>query len=347
MKKHVVTIAEEEFVKHYSDAAWFCEVPVLDLNFIGKFALSKLTRETGVKVILSGEGSDEQFAGYGNLLADFLREMDYAWPKRDLPEDYRIQRLAEEERPNSNQDSLSNIRQPDPPSAAFARKQVNNVGMINISAFMHINGQLADWPRKEFGYADPRTVVVHNSLTGTVRSKINTKWHPLHSALYVWQKIYLANILLTTLGDRVEMSHSIEGRQPYLDHHLTEYVNKLPPTMKLRWDPTTKTFNEKWILKEAAKPFITEELYKRRKHPFSAPVKYQKDGPLQRYFESIMTRENVENIGFLEWNKCKGLIREAFVEKNSVQMRKLFLVTQFIEIGKRFGVKKAVPEYTI
>lgn len=69
----------------------------------------------------------------------------------------------------------------------------------------------------------------------------------------------LSNVLLSGLGDRVEMAHSVEGLQPFLDHHLVEYVTKLPPSLKLKWDPETQTFNEKWILKEAAKPFITEE----------------------------------------------------------------------------------------
>lgn len=69
----------------------------------------------------------------------------------------------------------------------------------------------------------------------------------------------LANVLLTALGDRVEMAYSVEGRQPFLDHHVFDYVMKLPPSVKLRWDPATQSFNEKWILKEAAKPFITEE----------------------------------------------------------------------------------------
>ena len=62
------------------------------------------------------------------------------------------------------------------------------------------------------------------------------------------------------------MAHSIEARTPFLDHHLTEYVNGLPPSGKIRWDAEEERFVEKWILREASKPFITEELYKRKKH---------------------------------------------------------------------------------
>lgn len=105
-----------------------------------------------------------------------------------------------------------------------------------------------------------------NSLDGHARDKINTKWHPLHSGLYLYQKAPLSGILLTNLGDRTEMAHSLEVRTPFLDHHLTEYVNGLPPSLKIKWDSETKTFTEKWVLREAMKPFITEEMYKRTKH---------------------------------------------------------------------------------
>ncbi|KAF9735516.1 asparagine synthase [Paraphaeosphaeria minitans] len=351
VKKHIVRMTEEEFVKNYSDAAWFCEHPLSDLNFIAKVALSRITRENGVKVILTGEGSDEQFAGYGQLLADFLREPDLSWTSRSLPRlpnDLRLKLLAEEEQSKGgDQKTIKNFRIADPPSAAYARKQINNVGIISMTSLMNAQPLLSPWAQQEFGTQDPRVVGVHNLLTGTVRKKMQLKWHTLHSALYIWQKFFLQNILLTALGDRVEMANSIEGRQPFLDHNLTEYVNGLPPSVKLRYDPETQSLNEKWILKEAAKPFITEELYNRRKHPFSAPVTYPVDGPLHRYIGSLMTKENIEQLGFLEWEKCKYLVEDGFVHKNAVEMRKLFMISQLVELQRRFGVKRAEPEYAL
>ncbi|KAL1612970.1 hypothetical protein SLS60_001201 [Paraconiothyrium brasiliense] len=351
VKKHVVRMTEEEFVKNYSDAAWFCEHPLIDLNFIGKVALSRLTREHGVKVILTGEGSDEQFAGYGQLLADFLREPDQSWSSRSLPrlpEDLRVKLLEEEERGNGgDQKTIKNFRTVDPPSAIYAKKQINNVNIISMTAFMTAESLLSSWAHEEFGTQDPRVVGVHNLISGTVRKKIQFKWLVLPQYQYIWQKVFLQNILLTALGDRVEMANSIEGRQPFLDHDLTAYVNSLPPSVKFRYDPGTQSLNEKWILKEAAKPFITEELYKRRKHPFSAPVTYPADGPLHQYIGSLMTKENIEQLGFLEWEKCKTLVEDGFVHKNAVQMRKLFMVSQLVEISRRFGVKRATPDYAI
>lgn len=74
---------------------------------------------------------------------------------------------------------------------------------------------------------------------------------------------------------------------------------------------------------------------------------YAVDGPLHRYLGSLMIRENVEQLGFLDWEKCRTLLEDGFVNKNAVQMRKLFMVTQLVEMSKRFGVKRAAPEYAL
>jgi asparagine synthase (glutamine-hydrolysing) len=73
------------------------------------------------------------------------------------------------------------------------------------------------------------------------------------------------------MGDRMEMAHSIEGRPPFFDHVLTRFCNRLPPSLKLRYDPAARRLVEKWILREAARPYITDELYRRTKHPSRRP----------------------------------------------------------------------------
>ena len=63
----------------------------------------------------------------------------------------------------------------------------------------------------------------------------------------------------------MEMAHSIEGRVPFLDHHVVEYLGRVPVTLKING------MLEKYLLREAAKPVITETIYRRQKHPFSSP----------------------------------------------------------------------------
>ena len=116
-----------------------------------------------------------------------------------------------------------------------------------------------------YGSCSPYLTLAENA-SERARELMRTKWHPLHSALYSWYKTNLPNLLLTCIGDRTEMSHSIEGRTPFLDHHLVEYVNGIPPSLKIKYDSSDDGFIEKWVLREASKPFITQELYKRKKH---------------------------------------------------------------------------------
>lgn len=169
------------------------------------------------------------------------------------------------------------------------------------------------------------------------------KWHPLHSAQYLWNKTALPNLLLTNLSDRTEMSHSIEGRVPFLDHHLMEYVNSLPPSMKIRYDPDTDTLTEKWVLRQASRPFITKELYTRKKHPYSAPNLWPAGGEMHRLMMRLVTEENVTGLGFVDWEGVEGWVERAFERQDQVLLRSVFGIAQWVVLGKRFGIPRAEP----
>lgn len=71
---------EATLADNFEDAAYHVEYHNMDLNFVGKFVLSTVPRENGFKVVLTGEGSDEHFAGYPIFVGDLLREPDLALP---------------------------------------------------------------------------------------------------------------------------------------------------------------------------------------------------------------------------------------------------------------------------
>ena len=169
-------------------------------------------------------------------------------------------------------------------------------------------------------------------------------------------------MLLSCLGDRTEMAHSIEARTPFLDHHLAEYVNSLPPSVKLAYTPPSsddvdgadhgpvwrasgkalQSLTAKWILREAVRPYITDELYRRKKHPFLAPTKWPRDGPLYHMFEKLLTREAVEQLGFVDYAVVADALRDGFGDDaKSTAFRTLAYVGAWVTLSKRFGVKKA------
>lgn len=273
-------MGEAELAAYFEDATYHCEHHMPDLNYIGKFALSEVPREVGFKVVLTGEGSDENFAGYNpTYLPDYLREPDVSWPANPLPEEKR-ERLREEmealaER-NYKAIGMDCVRT----ETSVAERMLNG---IKTPAYMTAWGfdVCAPWTYDVHGIFDPRLTVA-NDVDGRTRDTMMNKWHPLNSAMYVWSKGHLANSFLSCLGDRTEMAHSLEARTPFLDHHLTEYVNGLPPSVKIRWDEKDQRFVEKWILREASKPFITKELYERKKHR-ELPQALQKSSCCLRY----------------------------------------------------------------
>ncbi|KAL0489540.1 asparagine synthase [Acrasis kona] len=328
---------EEELAKNFKEATYHIEHHNMDLNFIGKYALSQVTYEHGYRVVLTGEGSDEHFAGYPLYLPDFLREEDKSWPQLTCGQD-RNKLYADAEASISNYYTSvgadGSNRLP-----CKASRQLNNISTpASMAAFQF--SAFDPWVKEVYGTCLPLDTI-SNNIDGRTKVLMQEKWHPLHSAMYSWTKGHLANIFLSCLGDRVEMAHSVEARPPFLDHKLTEYVNNLPPSLKVHYNPETKKFTEKWILREAAKPFITDEIYSRAKHPYSAPVMWPEGGPLHKLFEELLTKENVDQLGFLDWSKVKNYVDDAFLNKNFKSFRQCVIVAQWIVLGQRFGVKRA------
>lgn len=258
-KKHM---NELEIAKRFEDATWHCEHHNGDLNYVAKFALSELPRELGYKVVLTGEGSDEIFSGYKMFQSDYLREPDTSWPLYSQLSDAkrREKRLSLlNALRHSYRDMGANRAQPTPEAAL---RMVNYATTATSLISSTTSRLLSDWTSC-YGLCDPKLMIA-NSISVDTLQKLQ-EWHPLHAAMYIWSKGYLQNILLTCLGDRTEMAHSIEARTPFLDHKLTQFAYGLPPAVKIMWNEGNDELIEKWVLREAVRPFITEEIYTRTK----------------------------------------------------------------------------------
>lgn len=337
VKKHM---DEQGLAERFEDATYHCEHHNHDLNFVGKYALSEAPHENKCKVVLTGEGADEQFAGYPLYIPDFLREPDLAWPGEESPPEHLRQKLyANFEKHIA--DSYSSIgADASNRGPSLARRQLNNITTpASMAAFQLPSKFFAHWTRC-YTSATPLDTIANN-VDGRVLDLIKNSWHPLHSALYVWTKGHLTNNFLSCLGDRTEMAHSIEARPPFLDHELAEYVNNLPPSVKFRWDPSCRTITEKWILREAVKPFVTDEIYRRSKHPYTAPATWPAGGALHKLLERLVTQENVDMLGFLDWDNVNGLVGMAFLERDVAAFRQALIIAEWVVISQRFGVEKA------
>ncbi|KAK4610873.1 Amidase chry2 [Fulvia fulva] len=330
VKVYKQVMDEEAFASRFEVATWHCEHHNPDLNFIGKFALSELPREHGFKVVLTGEGADEIFTGYDVFKPDFLREPDFTTPMR-MPESERSRLFAK-----SEAEAMQHYASIGAGVTPKAQRKLNLNILASMAAFVPdvFDDRLAaSHPR------NPQDVLA-SSVPLLVLEKAQKVRHPVNTAQYIWAKHHLSNQFLSCLGDRTEMAHSIEGRMPFLDHHLTEYVNNLPPSVKMRYTGGDN-FTAKWILREAMKPFLTPELYSCVKHPYSAPLAYEVGGPLYKLLNELISEENVKSLGFVSWDKVRDLTRGAFEGKEASAARLAFVVAQWVVLHRRFGVLTA------
>ncbi|KAL4746690.1 hypothetical protein BDW72DRAFT_210209 [Aspergillus terricola var. indicus] len=327
-KLYPVTLTEKEIASRFEDTVWYTEAPIPDVNGMGRVAVGELAHSHGKKIILTGEGSDEHFGGYPDMLSKMFIEPDLSWhpPPFEMPNSSEVFEAGREAIPSSV-DTLMSTKRMLNNSSIFAR--VNSFYTLPFASWI-----------AERAEPDPETAFAKH-LGAQTLSNISEKWHPLNSASYQWTKSILANYILRYIGDGADMVHRIETRPPFLDHDVTEYANRIPPSLKIRYDPVKKVLREKYILREAMRPFITDEVMNRTKRAYLGPSNYRENGPLHRVVRRLLTEDNVKELGFVDWNRLQEHIVKGFRDGDPSCFRSSLFVAQLVVLSQRFGVKVA------
>ncbi|KAL4805873.1 hypothetical protein BDV18DRAFT_14181 [Aspergillus unguis] len=325
---HPVTMTEDEIAARLEDTVWFTETPIPDVNGMGRVAVGELAHSHGKKVILTGEGSDEHFGGYPDMLSKMFLEPDLSWPPFPF------------EMPDSSKE-FEEGREAIPPavdSPASTKRMLNNSSVFaRVNSFYNL--PFAQWTAKHAEW-DLETIFAEH-FGAQILSYIAEKWHPLHSASYQWTKSIMVNYILRYIGDGADMVHQIETRPPFLDHHVTEFANQIPPSLKIRYDPVNKVLREKYILREAVRPFVTEEIMNRTKRAYLGPSTFKEGGPLHQSVKRLLTEENVKRLGFVDWDQLQGHIVKGFHDGDQRCFRSTLFVAQLVVLSQRFGVRTA------
>jgi len=255
---HPIPIRQSDLADHFADAIWQTETLCFNAHGVAKYLLSRAVRDAGYKVVLTGEGSDEILAGYPPFRRDMLL---YNTQGQD-PE--VVQQLLEQMWASNTVSRGFLQADGEEPMLASVRRALGFVpAMLEgpAAAATRLRSLFASEFAAEFAERDPYRVFLNNlDVAGQMIGR-----EPLNQSLYLWSKSSLPSYILSVLGDRMEMAHSVEGRLPFLDHHVVELVRDLPITQKIRG------MTEKYVLREAAKPVLTATVYGRQKHPFLAP----------------------------------------------------------------------------
>jgi asparagine synthase (glutamine-hydrolysing) len=282
-----VDIHSEDLADHFSEAIYHAERPIANAHAIAKFLLSRAVRDSGIKVVLTGEGSDEIFAGYPHFRRDLIL---YGGNGHDPGAKAHL--LAELEAANR---VSAGLLMPQGSTAFDSVKRVLGFVPSNLETWGQIGQGLlrvtSDEFRHEFATRDTFRVMlecldVERQIAGR---------HPVNQALYIWGKTMLPNYILSNLGDRMEMAHSVEGRLPFLDHHVVEQAARMPVSMKI------KGTTEKYVLREAARPVLIDAVYTRQKHPFmSPPATIQTSGRLYTFLQDTLRSDALDGPGIYD-----------------------------------------------
>ena len=280
---HPIPIGSRDLVNAYSDAVWHAETVFLNGHGVAKFLLSRAVRDAGIKVVFTGEGADEMLGGYPPFRRDVLlynNEGQDAQTVRDM--------LAKMHESNK---ATRGLLTSDAEPAAELELVRRRLGWVPswIEVFADMGKRTTALFRGEFresvGDMNPYDVALSRlPIDDRVRDR-----DPLNQALYLWQRIQLPNFMLTLLGDRMEMAHSIEGRVPFLDHKVAEFAAGIPVHMKI------KGMREKHVLREAARDVIIERVYNREKHPFTTPPAQSNDDPMLELFDDTFSSAALDN----------------------------------------------------
>lgn len=237
---HQLTIGNAEFSELFPQMVWQNDEPLNFANSVQIFALSRLAKQS-VTVVLTGEGSDELFAGYPRYripgmasiyrrMPSMLRSLAKLWGT--VAKDHRIMKL----------DWFA--------SCSPLETLLYNSSVLRPDIVATVAPRLAE----------SRLDYRRSCLKGTEQLGLDD----LARAALLDQECFLVSIL--NRQDKMSMAASIESRVPFMDYRIVEFANRLPSSYKLR------SGSGKAIVKDVARAFLPPETVDRRKSGFGVPL---------------------------------------------------------------------------
>ena len=245
---HEITITPEQFFAELPNLVWHEDEPIGFIASVPLYFVSKLAQQH-VKVVLTGEGSDENLAGYGRY-SKALQLLNYGEKYESLTP--KFLRSAIKAGANAVGGKLTR-------TFLTRESDIENLFFDNFAIFGKAMQENLFSAETKSRIAEKNPYFYQNEWLEKMDAK-----ELLDKLLYVDSKTYLHELLMKQ--DQMSMAASIESRVPFLDHKLVEFTAKMPTIMKLRGETT------KFLLKEAMKGILPDEILYRQKMGFPVPV---------------------------------------------------------------------------
>jgi asparagine synthase (glutamine-hydrolysing) len=249
-------VTRRQIAETFPTAVWHAERPFLRTAPIPMFLLSRLVRDSGTKVVLTGEGADEMFAGY-----DLFREARVRRFWARSPESPCRPRLLDRLYPYLARSPVA--------QAAMARRFFGrNLAGSGQVGFGHETRWRSTSALQRLFAPALREAAQKQDVVGEFLASVPpqvARLTPLAQDQYLENRTLLSAYLLSVQGDRMLMGNSVEGRFPFLDPEIIRLANSLPDDHKLFG------LDEKYVLKELGKGLVPDEILERSKQPYRAP----------------------------------------------------------------------------
>ncbi len=268
------------------DVVWHAESPLLRTAPAPLFLLSRLVRDRGIRVVLSGEGADEWLAGYDLFKEDRIRRF---WARR--PDSAARPRLLGRVHPFA---ALAGQKD-SPLWQAFFRRGMTET---DDPFYAHrIRWRNTAWTQRLLA-PDLRAAAAETAFDAAVADRLPagwSRWSPLARSQWVEIAAFMTPYLLASQGDRVAMANSIEVRYPFLDPAVDDLCAALPDRVKMLG------LRDKLALRRLARRLLPAEIVQRPKRPYRAPMTTALFGPdAPAYVRELLSDEALDRFGLVD-----------------------------------------------
>src|SRR6266550_1035993 len=278
---HEVFIRPHDLINLSEKVVWHLDQPIADEACLANYMVAELASRQ-VKMVLTGEGGDELFAGYaryaGERLSPLFQYLPRAAKSVALAASGRVPGLRRQKL------ALYALCQPDE-----VNRLVNWFPLFNSEAKQALLSE--DFKQNLSGGDASAVFAEHLARTDAT--------DPLNRMLYVDTKLWLPDDLLAR-GDKMSMAASLEARVPLLDHELVEFAASLPQHLKV------KGLTRKYLLKKVGQTLLPPEIIRRKKKGFPMPVSLWFRKEARSFLRDVLSPSALQR---------RGLFNPAFVVK--------------------------------
>ncbi len=284
-----------DIARVFSDVIWHTEQPILRTAPAPLYLLSRLVHESGIKVVLSGEGADEMLGGYDIFKETKIRQFWGRWPESSW-RPLLLRRLYPY-MDNIQRQSLGYLKR-------FFHVTEEDLGS---PFFSHLpRWDLTAKSKLFFSDATKAELASYDGIND-LRQELPeqySSWPPFSRAEFLEARYLLPGYILSSQGDRMAMAHAVEGRYPFLDHRVVEFAAKLPINLKM------KVLQQKYLLKQAVKGLIPESIRMRHKQPYRAPDGRSFFGHKDNYIDDTLSPDRIKHDGIFDPRATNVLVQK-------------------------------------